>query len=195
VALAVPPLAPPAAQQLLPYIPAAIRARLGAGSTGWIAELRRITVLFVNLPGVTHVTPIEEAQRMMHDLQTTIYQYEGSVNKLSVGDEVQLLADVDGTQLSEVALPSRVATYKRKVKEKDFSTLRGNRNYVKNGGFHTGLSASWCRLASTYPTIASSMSIVSSSRCTRSLLPPSTIRVERRSTISCGMALGPARQT
>jgi class 3 adenylate cyclase/tetratricopeptide (TPR) repeat protein len=87
VALAVPPLASSAAQQLLPYIPAAIRARLGAGSTGWVAELRRITVLFVNLPGVTHATPIEEAQRMMRDLQTTIYQYEGSVNKLSVDDK------------------------------------------------------------------------------------------------------------
>ena len=87
MALAVPPLAPSAAQQLLPYIPAAIRARLGAGSTGWVAELRRITVLFVNLPGVTHETPIEEAQRMMRDLQTTIYQYEGSVNKLSVDDK------------------------------------------------------------------------------------------------------------
>jgi len=86
-ALTVPLLAPPAAQQLLPYIPAAIRARLGAGSTGWVAELRRITVLFVNLPGVTHATPLEEAQRLMHDLQTTIYQYEGSVNKLSVDDK------------------------------------------------------------------------------------------------------------
>lgn len=87
VPLAVPPLTPVAAQLLLPYVPAAIRARLGAGNTGWFAELRRITVLFVNLPGVTHTTPIETAQELMHDLQTTIYQYEGSVNKLSVDDK------------------------------------------------------------------------------------------------------------
>src|SRR5262249_41417801 len=87
VALAVPQLAPTVLQQLMPYIPAAVRARLGAGNTGWIAELRRITVLFVNLPDVTHTTPIDAAQRMMRDLQTTIYQYEGSVNKLSVDDK------------------------------------------------------------------------------------------------------------
>jgi class 3 adenylate cyclase/tetratricopeptide (TPR) repeat protein len=85
--LTLPSMTPLAAQLLLPYIPAAIRARLGAGNTGWFAELRRITVLFVNLPGVTHETPITEAQRLMHDLQTTIYQYEGSVNKLSVDDK------------------------------------------------------------------------------------------------------------
>ena len=87
VPLAMPTLTPLAAKLLLPYVPAAIRAQLGAGKTGWFAELRRITVLFVNLPGVTHTTPVEKAQELMHDLQTTIYQFEGSVNKLSVDDK------------------------------------------------------------------------------------------------------------
>ena len=85
--LTLPPLTPEVERLLLPYVPAAIRAQLGAGKGAWFAELRRITVLFVNLPGVTHTTPIDEAQQMMSELQKTLYQFEGSVNKLSVDDK------------------------------------------------------------------------------------------------------------
>lgn len=72
---------------LLPYVPAAIRTKLGTAAAAWIAELRRITVLFVNLPGISHTTPLADVQRMMRDLQTTLYKYEGSVNKLNVDDK------------------------------------------------------------------------------------------------------------
>ena len=34
------------------YIPAAIRGRLAAGQTAWLAELRKLTVLFVKLPKI-----------------------------------------------------------------------------------------------------------------------------------------------
>ena len=85
--LTLPPLTPEAERLLLPYVLAAIRAQLGAGKGTWFAELRRITVLFVNLPGVTHTTPIDQAQQMMIELQKTLYQFEGSVNKLSVDDK------------------------------------------------------------------------------------------------------------
>ena len=47
-----PTAGPEAAPALLGYVPAAIRSRLDAGQGGWLAELRRITVLFVNLPGL-----------------------------------------------------------------------------------------------------------------------------------------------
>jgi class 3 adenylate cyclase len=87
VPLSVPEISHAAADLVLPYIPAAIRARLGAGDSGWVAELRRITVLFVNLPDITHTTPVAQAQAMMHGLQTALYQFEGSVNKLSVDDK------------------------------------------------------------------------------------------------------------
>ncbi len=69
------------------YIPGAIRDRLTAGQSGWLAELRPITVLFVNLPDLTAKTPLAQAQSVMVSLQEIIYRYEGSINKLSVDDK------------------------------------------------------------------------------------------------------------
>jgi class 3 adenylate cyclase/tetratricopeptide (TPR) repeat protein len=86
------PLCPPrlpveAVPALLSYIPAAIHRRLAARQSGWLAELRRLTVLFVNLPGLGHATPVPVAQAVMHALQRELYRYEGSVNKLSVDEK------------------------------------------------------------------------------------------------------------
>jgi class 3 adenylate cyclase/tetratricopeptide (TPR) repeat protein len=69
------------------YIPAAIRTRLDAGQTGWLAELRPVTVLFINLPDLNYTTPLEQAQTIMRTLQAALYHYEGSVNKLNVDDK------------------------------------------------------------------------------------------------------------
>ncbi len=71
------------------YIPGAILARLAAGQTSWLAELRRITVLFVNLPGQDHTVPnaLDQAQTMMRTIQTAVYRYEGSINKITVDDK------------------------------------------------------------------------------------------------------------
>ncbi|MCB0212683.1 MAG: AAA family ATPase [Anaerolineae bacterium] len=69
---------------LRPYIPAAILSRISAGQNGWLAEMRRITTLFVNLPDITATTPLAEAQAAIHGLQKALYRYEGSINKISV---------------------------------------------------------------------------------------------------------------
>ncbi|MCB9102211.1 MAG: AAA family ATPase [Anaerolineales bacterium] len=69
------------------YIPGAIRARLGANQSGWIAELRRVTVLFVNLPDLNYAIDLAQAQQVIRDLQDDLYRYEGSLNKLSVDDK------------------------------------------------------------------------------------------------------------
>lgn len=69
------------------YIPGAILARLDAGQRGWLAELRRVTVIFVNLPDLDYNMPVGEAQTIMTTLQSAVYHYEGSVNKLSVDDK------------------------------------------------------------------------------------------------------------
>ena len=75
------------------YIPAAIYARLMAGQTDWLGELRKVTVVFGNLPGFNLKTPVREAQRVMSVLQRTMYRFEGSLNKLSVDDKgVSMLA-------------------------------------------------------------------------------------------------------
>jgi predicted ATPase/class 3 adenylate cyclase len=81
------------AQQVKRFVPAAIHHRVEAGQGIWLAELRRITVLFINLPDMHYGTPLAEAQQAMQTLQQALYRYEGSVNKLSVDDKgVSLLA-------------------------------------------------------------------------------------------------------
>ncbi|MBI4852981.1 MAG: AAA family ATPase [Acidobacteria bacterium] len=69
------------------FIPGAIRSRIDAGQTDWLAELRKITVLFINLPDFNHKTSLEQAQEAMCALQTSLYRYEGSINKISVDDK------------------------------------------------------------------------------------------------------------
>lgn len=87
------PLAPEAEAGLRPYIPHAILSRLAAGQMGWLAELRRLTVLFVNLPDLDYTTPTPLAHQVMQALQTALYRYEGSVNKISIDDKgVTLIA-------------------------------------------------------------------------------------------------------
>jgi class 3 adenylate cyclase/tetratricopeptide (TPR) repeat protein len=90
------PALPNAAQEaLLTCVPGAIRSRLLAGQSGWLAELRRVAVLFVNLPAWDRlaVSDVNRTQAVMRSLQGLIYQFEGSINKLSVDDKgVSLVA-------------------------------------------------------------------------------------------------------
>jgi class 3 adenylate cyclase/tetratricopeptide (TPR) repeat protein len=69
------------------YIPGAVLARLAAGQLSWLAELRRVTVIFANLPDLNYSIPLDQAQVVMQMLQTILYRYEGSINKLSVDDK------------------------------------------------------------------------------------------------------------
>ncbi|NTU81380.1 MAG: AAA family ATPase, partial [Chloroflexales bacterium] len=73
---------PGMADTLRAYIPKAILARIDAGQTNWLAEQRRVTVLFVNLPDLRADTPLRHAQAMMRALQTSLYLYEGSITRL-----------------------------------------------------------------------------------------------------------------
>ena len=69
------------------YIPGAIINRLSAGQGSWIAELRRVSVLFVNLPDIDQDTKLETAQNIARLVQRSIYRYEGSINKINVDDK------------------------------------------------------------------------------------------------------------
>lgn len=82
VALSQPSLAPGVADALRAYIPKAILARIDAGQTNWLAEQRRVAVLFANLPDLRADTPLPRAQAMMQALQTSLYRYEGSITRL-----------------------------------------------------------------------------------------------------------------
>jgi class 3 adenylate cyclase len=74
-------------KQILGFIPAAIHRRLDVGHGNWLGELRRLTVLFINLPNLNHHSPLSVSQQVMRTLQTALYRYEGSVNKISVDDK------------------------------------------------------------------------------------------------------------
>ena len=76
-----------AENSLRPYIPGAIINRLTAGQSSWIAELRRVTVLFINLPDLDQNTELEKAQNIARLIQRSIYRYEGSINKINVDDK------------------------------------------------------------------------------------------------------------
>ncbi|HLO16623.1 MAG TPA: adenylate/guanylate cyclase domain-containing protein, partial [Anaerolineales bacterium] len=72
---------------LRPYIPGAVINRLTAGQSSWIAELRRVTVLFINLPDLDQYTELENAQNIARLIQRSVYRYEGAINKISVDDK------------------------------------------------------------------------------------------------------------
>ena len=82
------PVIPEGAENSLrPYIPGAIINRLTAGQGSWIAELRRVTVLFINLPDLDQHTKLENAQNIARLIQRSVYRYEGSINKINVDDK------------------------------------------------------------------------------------------------------------
>tara|TARA_R110002073_G_scaffold7456_1_gene42363 strand:- start:25759 stop:29805 length:4047 start_codon:yes stop_codon:yes gene_type:complete len=90
------------------YLPAAVTHRLDANQDAYIGELRRLTILFVNLPDIDYRTPVDLAQTIMVALQESCYRYEGSINKLSVDDKgVSLLAALGLPPLAHEDDPDR----------------------------------------------------------------------------------------
>jgi class 3 adenylate cyclase/tetratricopeptide (TPR) repeat protein len=78
---------PDAIAALETYIPGAIKDRLSAGQIGWLAELRNVTVLFINFPDLDYESSLETAQAVMYRLQESLYRYEGSINKIIVDEK------------------------------------------------------------------------------------------------------------
>src|SRR6266508_644134 len=72
---------------LRPYIPGAIIHRISAGQSDWLAELRKVTILFMNLPELSHHTSLETAHETMRLIQHLVYRFEGSLNKISQDDK------------------------------------------------------------------------------------------------------------
>ena len=71
------------------YVPGAILARLDAGQSAWLSELRHLSVLFLRLPDLDDITPgrLRQANDLVCEVQEALYEYEGSVNKLGVDDK------------------------------------------------------------------------------------------------------------
>jgi class 3 adenylate cyclase/tetratricopeptide (TPR) repeat protein len=70
------------------FVPRVVLARVDAGQGEFLADLRRVSVVFVNFPGL-NTESVEQLQTAMRVLQTAISRYEGTV--------VQFVADDKGT--------------------------------------------------------------------------------------------------
>ena len=76
------------------YIPGAINSVLEGGQGDMLAELKPMTVCFVGFSGLDYINDPEAGRKVSHfmrDAQEMIYHYEGSVNKLAVGDKGSVL--------------------------------------------------------------------------------------------------------
>ena len=69
------------------YVSAAILDRILAGQRQWLAELRRVSVLFIQLPEVDFARRLDAAQRVIEAVQTTIGRYEGTIVRVAVDDK------------------------------------------------------------------------------------------------------------
>jgi class 3 adenylate cyclase/tetratricopeptide (TPR) repeat protein len=110
-----------AAAALEGYIPGAVRTRLRAGHTDWLAELRAVTVLFINLPDLERAEPtaLDETQAVIRELQATLYRYEGSLNKISVDDKgITLVAGLGLPPLTHENDPLRAVLIGQEVQVK-----------------------------------------------------------------------------
>jgi tetratricopeptide (TPR) repeat protein len=71
------------------YVPAAVTARLAAGQSAWVSEMRTVSVLFLWLPGLDDISSetLAQAQQLVGAVQEALYEYEGSVNKVGLDDK------------------------------------------------------------------------------------------------------------
>ena len=70
------------------YIPGAIKARLD-GQAEWLAELRRITILFIGIGGIDYEAADAgtRLQNFLQAVQEVTYRFEGSLGKVTIDDK------------------------------------------------------------------------------------------------------------
>jgi predicted ATPase/class 3 adenylate cyclase len=80
------------------YLPEPVRTRMAAGQADWLAELRQVTVLFVNLIDLDHASPraLERVQACIAEAQPIFARYEGLIKELVVDDKGLVLVAVFG---------------------------------------------------------------------------------------------------
>jgi tetratricopeptide (TPR) repeat protein len=83
------------------YVPDVVGARLAAGQAEWLAELRRVTAVFLNLLDVDPAAAglLEPVQLAMSAIQPILQRYEGSLKQVVVDDKGLTLIAVFGLPL------------------------------------------------------------------------------------------------
>ena len=86
--------------KMMKYIPGAILPYVNKNEEKWANELRRISVLFINLGmrlvNVNQQKDVERIQKIIKLVQTQVYRYEGSLNKFIMDDKGSTLLVVFG---------------------------------------------------------------------------------------------------
>lgn len=96
-----PPALPAESEDMVrAFVPRVVQARLDAGQMDWLAEFRRVTVLFVNLRGLDSTSPLPLLQAAVAAVQGSIHRYGGSVNQLVADDKGIVLVAGWGLALS-----------------------------------------------------------------------------------------------
>jgi len=89
---------PRAAAALRCYIPLGVQMRIDSHQSNWLAELRRVTVLFVKLNSLTYESGKDFEHLPIHDalcfMQIVIFRYEGMVRQFLVDDKGTVLVCV-----------------------------------------------------------------------------------------------------
>jgi hypothetical protein len=77
------------------YIPLGVQMRIDSHQSNWLAELRRVTVLFVKLNSLTYESGKDFEYLPIHDalcfMQMVIFRYEGMVRQFLVDDKGTVL--------------------------------------------------------------------------------------------------------
>lgn len=78
-----------AADVLRAYVPRSVQARLEAGQSDWLAEFRRVSVLFINLGVFDDLSDeaLGDLQRAIVAVQTSVDRYGGSINQVLADDK------------------------------------------------------------------------------------------------------------
>jgi class 3 adenylate cyclase len=75
--------------ELSRFLPRPVLARIEAGQAGWLAELRKVSVLFLELPDIDYRSPqaLDRLQELARAVCRVVYRFRGSVNQLLVDDK------------------------------------------------------------------------------------------------------------
>jgi predicted ATPase/class 3 adenylate cyclase len=76
--------APVPAALLTPFMPPPVVRREGIDQGDWLADLRRVTVIYVRLPAIDHRSDPELIQRAVTTLQREFARHEATINNLAV---------------------------------------------------------------------------------------------------------------
>ncbi len=93
-----PNLAPEASRALSGFVAGAITSRLNANQDEWVAENRRVSIIFIQLSGITQTTSdlIEHMHKVMRSMQLGLYHHEGSVRQFIIDDKGTIFIAVFG---------------------------------------------------------------------------------------------------